>query len=169
MEVSITARLAALQGMNLGELRGEFEKVFGKPSLSRDRKVLVKRIAEKIQADAAGSKTETAKDAVPKPTLTVKFTPKSKVRTGKKTKKAGKEKSAKPARSGQRDPRLPKVGTTITKTYKGKTLNVRVTEFGFEYDGKPFRSLSAVAKHVTGSIWNGFGFFGLLRKEGKKN
>ena len=54
MEASITARIAALQEMNFGELRGEFEKVLGQPSLSRNRKVLVKRIAERIQAEAAG-------------------------------------------------------------------------------------------------------------------
>ncbi|MFC1476200.1 DUF2924 domain-containing protein, partial [Candidatus Zixiibacteriota bacterium] len=67
------------------------------------------------------------------------------------------------------DPRLPKVGTTITKKYKGKTFNVRVLEKGFEYNGQVFRSLSGIAKHVTGSIWNGYGFFNLLGKGSKKN
>ena len=169
MEASITERLKALQEMNLGELRGEFEKVFGKPSLSRDRKVLVKRIAEKIQAEAAGSKPETAKDAVPKPTLTVKFERKGKAKAAGKAKKAGKEKRTKPRLTDQRDPRLPKVGTTITKEWHGKKLLVRVLENGFEYDGKPFRSLSGLAKHITGQVVNGFLFWGLLKREGKKS
>jgi len=170
-EASITARIAALQEMSLGEIRGEFEKVFGKPSLSRNRKVLIKRIAEKIQAEEAGSKPEAAKAKVdaPKPTLTVKFERKGKGKAAGKPKKAGKEKPAKPHHVGQRDPRLPKVGTTITKQYKGKTLNVRVLEQGFEYQGKPYRSLSAIAKAVTGSIWNGFLFWGLVKREGKKS
>ena len=171
MEASITARIAALQGMSLGEIRGEFEKVFGKPSLSRDRKVLVKRIAEKIQGDAAGSKTEKAeaKAEAPKPTLTVKFERKGKAKAAGKAKKAGKEKRTKPRLTDQRDPRLPKVGTTITKEWHGKKLLVRVLDDGFEYDGKPFRSLSGLARHITGQIINGYGFFALLGKEGKKS
>ena len=68
---------------------------------------------------------------------------------------------------GAADPRLPKVGTTITKSYKGKKINVRVLESGFEYDGQQFRSLSALAKNVTGSVWNGFLFFGLTKRGSK--
>jgi len=170
MEASITERLKALQEMNLGELRGEFEKVFGKPSLSRNRKVLVKRIAEKIQAEAATPEALPAPLA--KPTLTVRFERKGRKKTGGKTKgrpkaKAatqGKETATKPRPAGQRDPRLPKVGTTITKEWHGKKLLVRVLEDGFEYDGKPFRSLSGLARHITGQIINGFLFFGLLPK-----
>ena len=79
------------------------------------------------------------------------------------------KKAAKSRPIGQRDPRLPKVGTTITKKYKGKTLNVRVLEKGFEYNGQVFRSLSGVAKHITGSIWNGFLFFGLIDRGSKKH
>ena len=81
----------------------------------------------------------------------------------------GGEKSAKPRPAGQRDPRLPKVGTTITKEWHGKKLLVRVLENGFEYDGKSFRSLSGLARHITGQIINGYGFFALLGKEGKKS
>jgi len=174
-EASITARIAALQEMSLGEIRGEFEKVFGKPSLSRNRKVLVKRIAEKIQADAATPEALPAPLA--KPTLTVRFERKGGKKTGGKTKgrpkaKAatqGKETATKPRPAGQRDPRLPKVGTTITREWHGKKYLVRVLDDGFEYDGKPFRSLSGLARHISGQIINGYGFFGLLAKEGKKN
>ena len=166
MEASITARIAALQGMSLGEIRGEFEKVFGKPSLSRNRKVLVKRIAERLQAEAAETKPEKVgmKAEAPKPTLTVRFERKGKAKKTGKEKKPGKHQSPKPRPAGQRDPRLPKVGTTITKEWHGKKLLVRVLDDGFEYDGKPFRSLSGLARHITGQIINGFLFFGLLPK-----
>ena len=175
MEASITERLKALQEMNLGELRGEFEKVFGKPSLSRNRKVLVKRIAEKIQAEAATPEALPAPLA--KPTLTVRFERKGRKKTGGKTKgrpkaKAatqGKETATKPRPAGQRDPRLPKVGTTITREWHGKKYLVRVLDDGFEYDGKPFRSLSGVARAISGQIVNGFAWFGLIPQEGKKN
>ena len=61
-----------------------------------------------------------------------------------------------------RDPRLPAVGETITKVYKGETHEVRVLDDGFEWQGTTYKSLSKLAKAITGSIWNGYGFFGLL-------
>ncbi|MBI5866929.1 MAG: DUF2924 domain-containing protein [candidate division Zixibacteria bacterium] len=165
---SVTDRLAALTEMNLGALREEYEKVFGKASLSRNRKQLVKKIAEKIQADAAatGASTEPAL----KPTLTVKFERKRGKKSGGKGKGRSKRKAAAEGKETattshtmrQRDPRLPKVGTTIERVYKGKKLLVRVTEDGFEYQGKPYRSLSALAMAITGAkAMNGFLFFAL--------
>ena len=55
-------------------------------------------------------------------------------------------------------------GTTLSRKYKGRTILVRVLRRGFEYEGKVYRSLSAVAKAVTGSHWNGYLFFGLTTK-----
>jgi hypothetical protein len=56
-------------------------------------------------------------------------------------------------------------GTTLKREYKGRTVRVKVLASGFECDGEKYKSLSAVAKAVTGKHWNGFHFFG-LRKEG---
>jgi len=53
-------------------------------------------------------------------------------------------------------------GTVITRKYKDRNLVVTVLEGGgFEHDGKRYPSLTAVAKAVTGSHWNGHHFFGL--------
>ena len=164
MEASATTQISRLQKMGLKDLRAEYEKAFGKPTKSRNRKQLFSQIAKKIQADRGGQKTA---DAPVKPTLRVKFKRKTKARVGGKKKTAAK-KSAIPRPIGQRDPRLPKVGTTITREWHGKKYLVRVAESGFEYDGKPFRSLSGLAKHITGQVINGFLFFGLLRKKGHK-
>ena len=60
-----------------------------------------------------------------------------------------------------RDRRLPIPGTVISKVYKGTIIDVKVLDKGFEYDGKPYRSLSSIAKAVTGQHWNGYLFFGL--------
>jgi hypothetical protein len=62
------------------------------------------------------------------------------------------------------DPRLPMPGSIIFKQYQGRTLVVRVLDVGFEYDCRPFASLSAIAKEITGTKWNGFLFFGLKRE-----
>jgi hypothetical protein len=53
------------------------------------------------------------------------------------------------------------VGTVLQRQYQGATLRVMVAEDGFIYNERTFRSLSAVAQHVTGTRWNGFSFFGL--------
>jgi hypothetical protein len=55
-------------------------------------------------------------------------------------------------------------GTVLTRTYRGRRIEVKVLPDGtFEHEGKPFRSLSAVAKAVTGTHWNGHVFFGLAK------
>jgi hypothetical protein len=60
-----------------------------------------------------------------------------------------------------RDPRLPAAGTVLEREHDGKTYKVKVLEHGFEYARQTFTSLSSVAKAITGTNWNGFGFFGL--------
>ncbi len=59
------------------------------------------------------------------------------------------------------DSRLPMPGSVLIKEHSGKTILVRVLYTGFEYDGRRFASLSAIAKEITGTKWNGFLFFGL--------
>lgn len=58
-----------------------------------------------------------------------------------------------------RDTRLPIPGAIIRKDYKGQVLEVKVLEKGFEYQGQTYKTLSAVAKAVTGDHWNGYLFF----------
>jgi len=62
------------------------------------------------------------------------------------------------------DSRLPMPGSVLIKEYRGQTLVVRVLDTGFEYDGRRFASLSAIAKEITGTKWNGLMFFGLTKK-----
>lgn len=60
-----------------------------------------------------------------------------------------------------RDKRLPIPGSKIIKMYKGRKLEIKVLERGFEFDGKIYKSLSAVSHMITGSNWNAFDFFKL--------
>jgi hypothetical protein len=66
-----------------------------------------------------------------------------------------------------RDVRLPMPGSLIVKQYKTETVVVKVLNDGFEYDGRRFASLSAIAAEITGTRWNGFAFFG-LEKEARR-
>ena len=55
-----------------------------------------------------------------------------------------------------------KPGTQLVRTWNGRTVSVRVTEDGFEFGDQTFRSLTAIAREVTGVAWSGPRFFGLL-------
>jgi hypothetical protein len=60
-----------------------------------------------------------------------------------------------------RDPRLPTPGTVIAREYAGTVHEVTVLADAFVYRGDRHRSLSAVARLITGTSWNGLVFFGL--------
>ena len=160
-------RVAQLQKMGLGELQAEYGRVFGKTTKSRSRKHLYTIIARKLQETAEQSQSHKPQ----KSALTSKFQPKRK--RSKQSSRKGKSQQRQPRKRrsrplGATDPRLPKVGTIITKIYKGKKVNVKVLDNGFDYAGRQFRSLSAIAREVTGSIWNGYLFFGLTQRPNKK-
>ena len=61
----------------------------------------------------------------------------------------------------RRDKRLPIPGTVIIKEYKGIKLEVKILESGFEYHNKVYKSLTSIAKEVTGAHWTGYLFFNL--------
>ena len=54
-----------------------------------------------------------------------------------------------------------KPGTRLVREWNGRTHVVDVSEDGFVFDGKTYRSLSAIAKRITGAHWSGPRFFGL--------
>ena len=62
-----------------------------------------------------------------------------------------------------RDNRLPAPGSILTKTYRGKTIEVKVLENGFEYEGKVFKSISRVAMTIVKRQISGYVFFGLTK------
>jgi hypothetical protein len=159
--------IAQLQKMGLEDLREEYKRAFGKTTESRNRKHLYTVIARKLQETTGQSKPDEPQQSA----TTRKFRPKRK--RSKQRDQRGKANQRQPNKRrpqalGAADPRLPKIGTIITKTYKGQKINVRVLGNGFECSGKQFRSLSGVAREVTGSIWNGYLFFGLTDRANKK-
>ena len=71
--------------------------------------------------------------------------------------------------SPSRDRRLPLPGTLLVRAFQGRDLVVQVLDDGFAFEGRRYRSLSAIARQVTGSQWNGFAFFGLTRGKKRRN
>jgi hypothetical protein len=97
---------------------------------------------------------------------TAKATPPAKGKGAKPTTTtATPTKAATPARD--RDPRLPRPGGVLTRTFQGKEIKVEVLDAGFKYDGDTWRSLSAIARKVSGTSWNGYLFFNLLKRAAK--
>lgn len=63
----------------------------------------------------------------------------------------------------ERDNRLPAPGSIITKNYRGNTIEVKVLEIGFEYQGKTYKSISRVAMEIVKRPISGYVFFGLSK------
>ena len=68
-----------------------------------------------------------------------------------------KGRAGKPARVD----RKPIAGTVLIREWRGVEHCVTVRGEGYEYGGRPFQSLSAIARSITGTRWNGWSFFGL--------
>jgi len=56
------------------------------------------------------------------------------------------------------------VGTKLIREWNGRTIEVLATDQGFEHAGRHYRSLSQIARHVTGAHWSGPRFFGLVKR-----
>jgi hypothetical protein len=63
---------------------------------------------------------------------------------------------------------MPVVGTRLIRDWNDRRYEVTVTYGGFEFEGRRYRSLSAIAKVITGTHWNGRAFFGLKQQNDKK-
>lgn len=157
---TIAARIAALRRMTVDQLRAEYERVFGEATRSRHREYLWKRIAWRIQAEEEGGLSERAlrRAAELARDADVRVRPPRGAFDGIAAAPARTE----TVRFGRvHDPRLPLPGAVLTREYKGKVLRVTVLDTGFEYGGRVYRSLTAIANEVTGTRWNGLLFFGL--------
>jgi hypothetical protein len=148
--------ITALKTKPVKELKAKFQKLFGEEkAVPENKAILVKKIAYKLQEMKYGELSPAAKEKTA--TLIKKYDP-----VNNKAVRPGKASQGDTGRvSAHRDSRLPIPGSIITKVYKGKKLEVKVLEKGFEYKGKTYRSLSGIAKDITGNGWNGFLFFGV--------
>jgi hypothetical protein len=59
-----------------------------------------------------------------------------------------------------------KPGTRLVRSWHGRTISVLVSEAGYVFEDRTYRSLSRIAREVTGAAWSGPRFFGLLAGKG---
>lgn len=161
MELNIEKEIADLQRMSVAQLRERYTELFGERPVSGHRVWLVRRIAWRRQALVYGDLSQRARQRAMELAndADLRLTP---PRGDQLAAAIGVKPSTKA--STVVDRRLPMPGTLITRQYKGRMLVVEVREDGFAFEGRNFPSLSAVAKTATGAHWNGFHFFGLVRK-----
>ena len=134
-----------MPGLTLAALRERWSALYGNPaprSLRRD--LLVRAIAYQLQVKAFGGLSPVSKRLL--------------------------REIAAAAREGRFDaaaigPRV-KPGTRLIRVWQGETHSVLVLEDGFEWKGARHRSLSVIAKAITGTNWNGWTFFGVKRSSG---
>jgi len=150
--------VAAMRQLSVGELRRRFMELFGETSRTRHKEHLVRRIAWRLQAQREGDLTERARHRA------AELARDADLRLGLPRRAKVKAMIPTPARLAAADKRLPMPGTILVRQYAGQTLQVQVLERGFEYDGRLYKSLTAVAKRITGRHWNGYHFFGLSKK-----
>ena len=137
---ALLVALDELRRLSTGELREKYAEVFGEPTNTRNRSYLLRKIAAELQGASRDAEAEQPRDAQPAPTA-----------------------EPKPARrsASTRDPRLPPPGTVLERAHDGRVVRATVLEEGFEYAGRTYRSLSAVARAATGTAWDGLLFFRL--------
>jgi hypothetical protein len=162
MPLDIGAELAQLGHLTIGELRRKYVAIFGEPTRTGNKVWLVRRLAWRLQALAEGDLSERARQRAAELACDadLRLSP---PRNPKSTTLPSKQDPPPRSRLSGRHP-LPSPGTVLIRRYKGRSMQVRVLPEGFAYDGQVYRSLSAVAKAITGSHCSGHLFFRLVEK-----
>ena len=137
----VLARLAALKRMSVRELKAEWEALFASPAPNNSRGYLEMRLAWRIQEEALGGLSRETRKVLDLLADEI---------DGKSDRKAI-----------IADPRNPVTGTRLVREWDGIEHTVTVMKDGFDWQGRRFKSLSAAARAITGTQWNGYRFFGL--------
>jgi hypothetical protein len=141
MHDSVLAQLAALPEKTTPELRQLWRDLFDSEPPPFNKPFLIRRLAHRVQELAYGG-------------LSARAQAKLKVLIEDEDARL---KGKQPVRKGDR----PIVGTRLIREWQGVEHTVTVLDDGFEYEGRRYKSLSAIARAITGTRWNGPLFFGL--------
>lgn len=136
---SIMARLAALKTTGTPELKAMWKELYGCDAPNFSRQYLEPRLAYRIQELSLGGLSKATKERL------------RNLADNKDDKRATK-------------PTCLSTGTMLRREWRGGIYKVTVLTDGYEYEGKRFKSLSRIAREITGTNWNGHAFFGLRRK-----
>ncbi len=155
MNDAIRTEIEILRRETVKALKARYRELFGEDSASSNHAHLFRRIAWRLQAAAEGDLTERARQRAVELAADVDL----RLRAPRKFWREMGTAAPLP----YRDPRLPSIGTLVTRQYQGRSISARVLEIGFEYDGRRYESLSAIAYEVSGTRWNGCEFPASMR------
>jgi hypothetical protein len=145
-DATVLARLSALKIKSVNELKVEWRDLFATDAPNNSRAFLEMRLAYRIQELSFGGP---ARDTL------------------RLLNALADEVEGKPVRKAQiTDPRKPAAGTKLIREWNGVEHTVTVLRDGFEWQGRKYKSLSAIARAIAGTRWNGWRFFG-MRASGK--
>ena len=166
---------ASIAKLPVAGLKAKLAELGARPTNSRNRpylqRLVARLLAEKAERDATPTPKKNRRtrineicDGVNSGRITPRTSPTPAPASNRRQNTASTNASPTlPAPSAKEaDPRLPAVGGTLERVFKGKTHKVTVLAGGvFSYAGKTYTSLSQIAKIISGTIWNGFLFFHL--------
>jgi hypothetical protein len=163
MDPSVLAAIEKSRGLTVAALKSKYRELIGEESKSSNKQFLFRRIAWHLQAKAEGDLSDRAsrraaaiaEDRDLRTRALQAFASRPPEATSGST--AG-------LNGPQRDHRLPKPGTLLLRRFGRREILVKVLDEGFEYQSRHYRSLSAIAREVTGTRWNGLLFFGLTER-----
>jgi len=152
MSTDVRAQLPQLRRLPAPELRQRWRDLMGTDPPEYNRKFLVSRLAYRIQETAYGGLSAPALAA-----MEALLDDAGCDKLGRMRRRYG--------RTGRRKLLI---GTRVAREWNGQRHEVTVVQGGFEYHGNRFPSLSAIARIITGTRWNGPAFFGLREKRGQQ-
>lgn len=161
MPLNVTKELATLQTLSVGDLRERYTELFHETTQARNRPWLIKRIIWRMQSLEQGGLSERAmlraKELAASSDLRVTAPTRQRTTEGSTTRTI---------ECSVASSRTPLPGMLLTRRYKGQLIQVRILADGYEYLGERYRSLSAIAKEITGSHCSGNRFFQLTSTTG---
>ena len=152
MKNSVLKQVAQLPRLSFRELQEMWRNLVGTEPPAYNKKFMVKRLAHRIQELAYGGLSETAKERMREVLEQNGFDEMGGL--GPKRPQANRD--------------MPIIGTRLIREWQGKRFEVTVVAGGFEFEGRKYRSLTAITKAITGTHWNGPAFFGLRSSQNKK-
>jgi hypothetical protein len=155
MEADIINQIEGLRRVKVRELRDRYKEIFGEESRSNHKEFLFRRIAWRLQALAEGDLSERARQRA------VEIAQDADLRICGPKPEGTSPDGIGGRQSPSSDRRVPLVGTLLIRHYKNRKITVQVLDGGFQYEDRFYKSLSAIAREVTGTQWNGYLFFGL--------
>jgi hypothetical protein len=161
MDPTVIRSIEDLGRLKIPLLKKRYRELFGEESKSSNKQFLFRRIAWRLQANAEGDLSERALRRIGDITDDRDL----RVRAPKEFVARPDFGSAVIDRAGPpKDYRLPGPGTLLTRRLGDRQIVVKVLSDGFEYESRRYRSLSAIAREVTGTRWKGLLFFGLAER-----